>query len=276
MNHDREQLAATFDHAADSYDRARPDYPESIFDLILGATGVKAGDEVLEIGAGTGKATRPLAARGLHVTCLEPGPRLAVEARRRLNHLPHVRVVQSSFEEWRPAERRQFRLVVSATSWHWLDPHVRYRRAWELLAPGGHLAFWSALHVVPSGGDPFFSEIQDVYVAIGAATRDDAPAPPAGGLPDMTEEIVATGLFEPIPVEQFDWEVTYDAEGYIDLLRTFSSHLAMNETQRTTLFDEIRRRLALRPDGLVRRHWGAAVHVARALPASETRRASSL
>ena len=27
-------------------------------------------------------------------------------------------------------------------------------------APGGHLAFWSATHVTPDGGDPFFVEIQ--------------------------------------------------------------------------------------------------------------------
>jgi hypothetical protein len=56
--------------------------------------------------------------------------------------------------------------------------------------------------------------------------------------------------------------VRYDAEGYIDLLETFSGHIAMRPWQRERLYAEIRRRLAERPDGLLRRHWGAALHVA--------------
>ena len=61
---------------------------------------------------------------------------------------------------------------------------------------------------------------------------------------------------------QFDWEVTYDAESYIDLLETFSGHIAMQPWQRERLYAEIRRRLGERPDGLLCRHWGAALHVA--------------
>jgi hypothetical protein len=39
--------------------------------------------------------------------------------------------------------------------------------------------------------------------------------------------------------------------------------------RRDRLYGEIRRRLALRPDGLVRRHWGAVLHVARKIAAAE-------
>jgi hypothetical protein len=37
----------------------------------------------------------------------------------------------------------------------------------------------------------------------------------------------------------------------------------MTQRQRDRLYGEIRRRLAARPDGLVRRHWGAVLNVAR-------------
>ncbi len=50
---------------------------------------------------------------------------------------------------------------------------------------------------------------------------------------------------------------------YIELLSTFSGHLIMADWQRERLFGEIRRRLALREDGSVRRHWGAVLSVAR-------------
>ena len=62
-------------------------------------------------------------------------------------------------------------------------------------------------------------------------------------------------------VGQYDWEVVYDADGYIDLLETFSGHIAMEPWQRERLYAEIRQRMAARADGRVRRHWGAVLHV---------------
>ncbi len=64
-------------------------------------------------------------------------------------------------------------------------------------------------------------------------------------------------------MRQFDWEVSYDAEAYIRLLDTFSGHIAMEQWQRDRLYGAIRERLARRPDGRLRRHWGAVLHVAR-------------
>jgi hypothetical protein len=66
-----------------------------------------------------------------------------------------------------------------------------------------------------------------------------------------------------VTVRHFDWEISYDAEGYIRLLETFSGHIAMQDWQRDRLYGEIRRRLAERPGGRLRRHWGAVLHVAR-------------
>lgn len=81
-------------------------------------------------------------------------------------------------------------------------------------SPGGHLAIWTAVHVVPAGGDSFFDDLQDVY------------------------------------------DTSCTAGEYIRLLDTFSGHLAMAAWQRDRLYGEIRRRLAERPDGRLRRHWG--------------------
>ncbi len=91
------------------------------------------------------------------------------------NEYPNVRIVCSPFETRRPPEPARFDMVFTATAWHWIDPAVRYRLAWEALRPGGHLAFWSASQVFPDGGDPFFREIQDVYDEIGESLPADAP-----------------------------------------------------------------------------------------------------
>jgi SAM-dependent methyltransferase len=260
---DREQRRVTFDSAADLYQQARPEYPEQLFDALAGMAGLEAGDRLLEIGCATGKATAPLARRGFRVTCIEIGPRLAAAARRNLAGHPNVHVTEGAFETWQSPAEDRFDLVFAATAWHWIDPAVRYRRAWELLRPRGHLAFWSATHVFPDGGDPFFAELQEIYDEIAEGPPAGVTRPRPDELPDSRAEITGSGLFDDVAVRRFDWEVSYDAEGYLRLLDTFSDHIAMQAGQRDRLYAEIRRRLAWRPDGRLRRHWGAVLHVAR-------------
>jgi SAM-dependent methyltransferase len=257
---ERERLGQTFDQAAEIYDRVRPDYPEALFDDLIALTGLVRGDRLLEVGCATGKATRPLARRGFRITCVELGAELAAVARGNLAGF-QVEVVQGQFEDWRPDE--PVSLVFAATAWHWIDPAVGYPRAWQALRPGGHLAIWAQAHVFPDGGDPFFREIQDVYDEIGEGLPPGTLWPRPGELADDRAGIEECGLFEVVAVRQYDWERVYGAEEYIELLSTFSGHLAMADWQRERLFSEIRRRLAWRPDRSVRRHWGTVLHVAR-------------
>jgi SAM-dependent methyltransferase len=258
VSDDSGQLRTTFDSAADLYQQARPEYPEALYDALIAAAGLGAGDRLLELGCATGKATLPLARRGFRITCVELGPALASAARRNLASFPEVEVVESAFETWDQPAADPFELVFAATAWHWLDPAIRYRRAWERLRRGGHLAFWSAVHVFPHGGDLFFAELQEVYDEIGEGLPEGANYPRPGELPDEREEIERSGLFDDIVVRHFDWEVEYDADGYLRLLDTFSGHITMQPWQRDRLYSEIRRRLAKRADGRLHRGWGAS------------------
>jgi SAM-dependent methyltransferase len=171
--------------------------------------------------------------------------------------------VRAAFEQWQAPH--PFGLVYAATAWHWIDPAVRYQRAWQALRPGGHLALWAAEHTFPDGGDPFFEEIQDIYDEIGEGVPPGTARTRPGELADDRAGIEASGLFEVTAVRQYGWERAYPAEEYIELLETFSGHLDMAEWKRRRLYGEIRRRLALRPDHTVRRGWGAVLHVARRL-----------
>jgi SAM-dependent methyltransferase len=263
MPSDQERLKTTFDSAADLYQQARPEYPEQLYDTLIATAGLDAGDRLVEVGCATGKATLPLARRGFQITCIEIGPRLAGAAQRNLAGFPNVTIINSAFETWHPPADDRFDLVFAATAWHWIDPALRYQRAWELLRPGGHVALWSATHVVPDDGDPFFFEIQGVYDEIGEGLPQDATWPRPGQLPDSRDEIEQSGLFTDVFVRHFDWEISYNAQEYQRLLDTFSGHIAMEEWQRQRLYVEISRRLQRRPDGRLRRHWAAVLHVAR-------------
>lgn len=260
---DRKTLRESFEQAANIYQQARPDYPEALFDDLIQTANLKPDDRLLEVGCATGKATLPLAKRGFRITCIELGEELAAAARRNLAGMD-VDIINGSFEDWQPGEKRGFDLVFAATAWSWIDPEIRYMKAWELLRPGGYLAFWNANHVFLDGGDPFFRDIQSVYHEIGEGKPvDDNDWPRPGELHEHREEIEKSGLFELVHLRHFDWERMYHAEAYIRLLETFSGHILMEPWQRDKLFNEIRVRLNSRPDKSVRRHWGAVLHIAR-------------
>ena len=258
--HERTTLRESFDRAAILYQQVRPDYPEALFDHLIKVTNLEAGAHLLEVGCATGKATMALANRGFDITCVELGSALAAVARQNMVGMT-VNIIEQRFEDWQSATGNGFDLVFAATAWHWIDPDVRYKKAWEILRPGGYLGIWTASHVFPDGADPFFWEIQAVYDALGEGRAQEWPRP--GQLPDSHGEIEGTGLFEVVDIRHFDWERIYPVEEYIELLNTFSDHILMEDQKRDTLYREIRSRLKPRSDASVRRHWGSVLQVAR-------------
>ncbi|GAA4625673.1 hypothetical protein GCM10023196_030740 [Actinoallomurus vinaceus] len=74
----RRDLGRVFNEVAELYDRVRPRYPDEMFADLATITGMNEWSSVLEVGCGTGQATRSLAAFGCTVTAIEPGTQMAV------------------------------------------------------------------------------------------------------------------------------------------------------------------------------------------------------
>ena len=256
---EKDTLKRTFDDVAELYDRVRPGYPPELFDDLIELGGLHEDAVVLEIGCGTGQATRALARRGYSVVCVELGANLAAVARERLAAFPRVRVVTSAFETWWSAGF-SFDMVGAATSWHWIDADVRYEKAAQSLKPAGALAIVATHHVVPEDGDPLFAELQAVYEAIG---EDGAPPRHPHDIPAEPDDIEASGLFRDVQVRRYLWDRTYTADEYVALLNTYSNHRRMRPDRRELLFREIRRLLGRRPDNSVRKHYLFTLQVAR-------------
>lgn len=213
-----------FGEVAELYDRYRPGYPVAVFDRIVEFAGLGPGARVLEVGCGTGRATLPLAERGLQLTALEPSPAMAVVARRNAARVGGVRVEVASFEDW-PLPVEPYRLLVAAQAWHWVRPDVGYPKAKEALASGGCLALLWNRASDPVGQLELVTEIQGVY-------RREAPKL-APGLSlerevDRRAEILANGAFAEVLHEQYPWAATYSASHYVGLLRTQSDHRLLN------------------------------------------------
>lgn len=143
-----------FDRVAAEYDRHRPAYPDELIDRACEIASLERGEEVLEIGCGTGQLTRSLLTRGLRVTAIEPGPRLAELARQRLRGMGAEEIVNARFED-AALPRSHFRAVFSASAMHWIDPDIGWQRAADALAPDGTLALiqYFGLHEPASADD---------------------------------------------------------------------------------------------------------------------------
>jgi SAM-dependent methyltransferase len=259
---DRVALATTFDKAASLYHEARPRYPERLFEDLIRWARLTPGASLLEIGCGTGIATLPLAQRGFHILCLEPGPELAARASANLSKYPRVKVIPTTFEAWDRVG--VFDLVYAASAWHWLEPDVRYAKAASVLNPGGSLALFAASHAFPEDADRFFFDVQAIYEEIGEDNPwETSPPPLPDEVPDDAEEMIRSELFQDVRVRKYVWEQHYTAEQYLALLNTFSGHIAMQPEKRAHLYSEIRRLIRARREGAIRRHWLAILHVAR-------------
>ena len=64
--------ASGYRAGAAAYERGRPSFPDESVDWLLDRLALPAGEPLLELGAGTGKLTRQLVARGLRVLAVEP------------------------------------------------------------------------------------------------------------------------------------------------------------------------------------------------------------
>ncbi len=123
--------ATSFGPAAKAYERGRPTYPAEALDWLL----PDAARRVLDLGAGTGKLTRDLVARGYDVVAVDPSEGMRNELGRAL---PDVPVLPGSGESI-PLDAGSVDVVLVAQAWHWFDAPKAVPEVARVLKPGGRL-----------------------------------------------------------------------------------------------------------------------------------------
>jgi SAM-dependent methyltransferase len=263
---DGRQLGRVFDEVPALYDRIRPGYPDALFADLAAIAGLGRDSAVLEVGSGTGQATRPLAELGCAVTALEPGADLAALAGRRLAGFGNVAVETSTFEDWDDRGRR-FDVLVAASSWHWVDPSVGWRRAHELLRPGGWLALLGNVVVRRPGEPEVYAETADLHERF-------SPGNPDWGHPPLEDDVRRTDrgwgevedpgdLFGPTTVRWYPAVQELSGAGFADLLRSTSVYRKLPEDVREPLLDAIAERIRVRMGDRAARRYLSVLRVGR-------------
>jgi SAM-dependent methyltransferase len=246
--------ALSFGGAAELYDRWRPSYPAAAVDYVVAA--VPGAGAAVEIGAGTGKATRLLAERGLRVTAVEPDPKMAAVLRA---NVPGAEVMVSRFEEW-DAGSAQFDVGVSAQAWHWVDHAVGVPKLAGLLRPGGAMAVMA--NVPRDGGVDLRSVLDPVYDAFVPDMPPDPIRDWQGDFDLCAQEFAASGCFEVAPLWHVDWDDRLAASEFGELTQTHSTYRVLDDDTRARLVDALVAAIA-GAGGVVTMQYRTAVLLAR-------------
>jgi SAM-dependent methyltransferase len=158
-------LARQFASVADAYERGRPEYGPAVIGATAAELGIRPGDRVLDLAAGTGKLTRALVAYGFDVVAVEPqAPLRAV-----LGDKVPAALVLDGVAEQIPVEDRSVAAVMIADGFHWFDRPRALVEIRRVLAPGGGLAL---LNTVPDWSGASWAHELGTLVA---GTRPEHP-----------------------------------------------------------------------------------------------------
>jgi SAM-dependent methyltransferase len=253
--------ALSFGAVAAAYERFRPGYPDRLVEEVLTYARIPI-RTALEIGAGTGKATRAFAEAGIAVTATDPDAAMLAELR--LHLPPAVTTIQAAFEDL--PLTHSYDLVFAAAAMHWTKPAHRWSRVAALLNPDGVFACFGAQLQL---ADPAVDEAARA-VRAESLPDDEVPSPdgtPAGSaLQWPGTELCQAAQFADVRQLTLGRRLAMSAPDYIGHLSTISSYLQLPEPVR----DEVLRRILAVLPAQVDLHADLVLHLATVVSPSTT------
>ncbi len=239
----KNDLKSTFDSVSSVYDKMRPGYVSELYEKIFGYVHIDKNSRAVEIGSGSGQATRPVLDTGCQLTAVEYGENLSELLREKFKEYPNLIVMTGKFEDMTFAENA-YDLVFSATAFHWIPEDTGYRKVFSMLRQGGAFARF-ANHPCISKKDAALA--QAIEVAYDKYYYSYYPDKKRGTVTEYTEaqseetaNIAGKYGFSDIQSHLFYRERVFSADEYIQLLGTYSDHIAIEKGVREEFFSKIK------------------------------------
>jgi SAM-dependent methyltransferase len=220
------EVAATgYSAAAELYAAARPSFPPAAVDWLTSELGLQSGDQVVELGAGTGKFTSLLVERGLRVVAVEP----VAEMRERLDNLGDaVRAIDATAEKL-PFDASSVHAVIASQSLHWADVDRAFAELDRVIAHPGFLG------LIWNFRDVSVRWQQDIDALL-AELRGSAPHSRDG----RWQKAADASPFEIVGRATWSWTTPSDAAGVLARVRSVSYVAALPEEVRRSIDGRVR------------------------------------
>ena len=201
-----------FTGLAKDYSSCRPDYSQTVLDMLLKYTGAAA---VADIGAGTGIWSRMLSQSGLKTTSVEPCDDMREEG---------IRFTADYDIDWHAGSAEQTGLaehsvdwVTMASSFHWADTPVALTEFERILKPGGYLTvLWNPRNI---DGNELHEEIEQlVHDMVPNLKRISSGR--AKNSRDWTDDLQSTGHFTDCVFTESHHEIAMNHERYLGAWRS--------------------------------------------------------
>jgi SAM-dependent methyltransferase len=251
----------TFNNQADLYNEARPKYPAELFSTLTKIINLPTDAHLLEIGPGTGQATKPFAEKDYSITAVEPGGKLVEVFKKELRNYDNVQIITNSYEDVE-LPTNTFDLVYVATAFHWLDPEIRFKKTHSLLKSGCFISIIRTCHILSGETKDFFDKTQPIYNQF-ANVSEKAAKSQVTKLADIKADILDTDLFKQVYFKVFPMRITYTSEQYIKLLSTFSEVIAMNPGEQTSFLEQISNLIKNEFGGKIVKEFGIPLTIGR-------------
>jgi len=239
----------SFNEAVDNYDEVRPSYPPELFDVLFSL--LPPQPEIVEVGPGTGQATKDLLARGASVHAIEIGPAMA--GKLGTNFPTRQLQVSTGDFEMLDIEPASADAVFSATAYHWISHDAQTERPATILKPGGLVAITDLIQVSSPDDAGFFATTTPIYKRYGEAHAGPPPPERDAAQPAVRKTFEADGRFEAVTVYRYNWNQTYSATDYRKLMLSYSVTQMMHELDRAGLLDDIESLIRSDFDGTITR-----------------------
>lgn len=230
-----DDVRSSFDRAVDAYDEVRPSYPSDLFDALFRL--LPPTPDVVEVGPGTGKATKDPLERGASVHAIEIGPTMATKLGANLG-TDRLQITVGDFETIDlPAASAD--AVFAATSYHWIAGAARADRPAHILRSGGVLAIVDLIQVRSAADRGFFSAVQPIYERYGEGHTGPPSPKREDADPPFRAAVAPDERFSHLEVRRYDWDQTYTAAEYRKLMLSYSGTQMMHDQARRGLLDDI-------------------------------------
>lgn len=197
-----------FSEKAEAYSKYRPKYPDEVIDFILKPFQHTNNFSAVDVGAGTGIASRILADRGIKVTAVEPNLPMIESAEPH----PNVDFINASAEDFK-MKYESADLITVFQAFHWFNFKGSLKKFRKILKPDGRLSLiWSYWDT----NDDFTGEYAELIRT--AAHNNDEKVTPYDGFEGLVKRVRMKMLwkFQHLPyfrdVQRFTFTHTREAD----------------------------------------------------------------